>query len=602
VDGEGVNDRYVLLAASTGDEIHRQDGLSTVQVFEWLIELARKNDAIFVAYGMSYDVNMILRDLDDQTLREILMVDSDDRDFVRWGDYEILYIPKKIFRLRYGSRSFVLYDVLSFFHGSFLDTLSAFLPKLRTPLLEEGKANRSKFTWKQRDWITRYNREECDSLVRLMEHVRTLFESEDLFLRKWHGPGAVADVVLGKKGIDIHEQYPTYKERSTPVELWTAFDCAFYGGRIESLNLGTVSNVYSYDVNSAYPNAARRLPQLTFAKHWKLSEEILGSRRQVSTTINPAVSLVSWNIDRSCRFGPFPFRDKRGRIYFPKQGVGWYWSPEVEAALEIFPKKVRVIRSWYQDAELKPSRLAQEIPRLYRRRNLLKKKQNPAEYSVKLALNSIYGKFAQRVGRAPFHCLPWAGMITSFTRAQLMRAAFNDPSAILAFATDALFTRSNLPLPLGNSLGTWKQERYEKLLLIMNGFYRLNSKTVKSATRGIPISNLNWDDALAQLNETGKFHVNQRYFVTHVSAMHQHKALGADRLKFIEREKTIDPLKSDKRFFKEGPKDWNKDCVDSRMPDFGMRMSMPSSIVMTPQNRERFEREALVYGEAVDID
>jgi hypothetical protein len=44
-------------------------------------------------------------------------------------------------------------------------------------------------------------------------------------------------------------------------------------------------------------------------------------------------------------------------------------------------------------------------------------------YPLKLAINSLYGKLAQRIGEPPWRNPLWAGLITARTRALLMDAA-----------------------------------------------------------------------------------------------------------------------------------------------------------------------------------
>jgi hypothetical protein len=68
---------------------------------------------------------------------------------------------------------------------------------------------------------------------------------------------------------------------------------------------------------------------------------------------------------------------------------------------------------------------------------------------IMLGINSVYGKFAQRVGKRgeppAYGSLWYAAAITAGTRRKLLQAALSDPSAIIAFATDAVFSTRALP-------------------------------------------------------------------------------------------------------------------------------------------------------------
>lgn len=544
---------------------------------------------VFVGYVTSFDVNHILRDLDDETLAKI--IEPDEKEFVKWRDWEILYFPKKLLRIRHQGRDFTWYDVFSFFGSSFEKAIRGFLPHDdRFKIITEGKAARASFT--RSDWvkIKRYNKLECELLVSLMDTFRGMLESNGIQLRKWHGPGAVADFLLGKRGFNVHTDFPVYADDDTPLGLSHAWDCAFFGGRIENLIVGTVNNVWSYDINSAYPKAASLLYRLTFARRWRYSAK----PRDVESFGPVAVFFVEWSLPRSCKIGPFPWRDKRGRIYFPLNGMGWYWAPEVKAARRIFGKRIKLRDVWYQPAG-ESSKLASIVPFIYAERQRQKSAGDPSEYALKISLNSLYGKLAQRVGKAPYLCLPYAGLITSYTRSQLLSAAYLKPDAILGFATDAIFTRESLPLSLSDKLGDWKEERYKTFMVLMNGFYRLDdgARKVKIATRGVP-SSPDWEAVIKELNETGKVTFPETKFVTHSMAINFPKAYGPDRLKFVKREKVINPFASVKRAFQETDiQDWSKDFASSVPVSVDHLPSYPSSLTTEATFKQEAKQERI---------
>ena len=82
---------------------------------------------------------------------------------------------------------------------------------------------------------------------------------------------------------------------------------------------------------------------------------------------------------------------------------------------------------------------------------------------IKLGINSVYGKLAQKIGQKnepPVHASPWhAAAITAWTRAKLLDAALADPEAIVMFATDGIVSTRPLPLRLSHGeLGAWEGE------------------------------------------------------------------------------------------------------------------------------------------------
>jgi hypothetical protein len=115
---------------------------------------------------------------------------------------------------------------------------------------------------------------------------------------------------------------------------------------------------------------------------------------------------------------------------------------------------------------------------------------------IKLGINSVYGKFAQRVGRPgepPAYASLWyAAAITAGTRRKLMEAALTDPSAIIAFATDAVFCTRPLPIavPDRKILGEWEFARHDAGSFVQSGVYSMRDigeggkMKIKAASRG----------------------------------------------------------------------------------------------------------------------
>jgi hypothetical protein len=114
-----------------------------------------------------------------------------------------------------------------------------------------------------------------------------------------------------------------------------------------------------------------------------------------------------------------PFRSKSGVLYWPRQGTGWYWSVEIEATRRCLHAEVATLDLWV--ARRKCScRLFDWVDELYDLRRRLG--PDTRGQPLKFALNSLYGKLAQRSGRGPYHDPVSAGLITAATRARLIEA------------------------------------------------------------------------------------------------------------------------------------------------------------------------------------
>lgn len=576
LDGEATDGVYTLIQDSEGGSLYNENGLPTADVLNWLVRRWVELDyPIYVGYGISYDVNQIIKDMPDEKIAGMFGKDSGP---VEWKDFGLFYLPKKLFRIRTDSYSVTWYDVLTFFGCSFVKALEGHLPG--HPLLEiirQGKQGRQEFTKTNIDFIKAYNEAECKALVDLMNHIREMFYAEGFQISKWHGPGAVADYLLGIQGWNVKQDFTKENAEDIPIGLGDAWDRAYFGGRIETFTVGGIRDVYAYDIASAYPAACLTLPKLPRARKWQ--RKTYRTKRDVQSSIHSdSIGLyeVSWSLPNDSRIGPLPWRAKTGRIYFPKNGHGWYWKPEINAAISLYPNSIKVLSGWEAEP-LGASVLCSNVPELYQKRLTLKRNKDPAQYAYKIALNTIYGKFACRTGKAPFHNLVWAGLITSQTRAKLLNVAAPYINDVLAFATDAIFSKRKLPhLHIGNDLGAWTEEHYPNFLALMSGFYQLGDKKV--ATRGMP-NVFDWDDVLNDINYQGYSQVTMRHFVTHNLAINFPVAYGPKRLTFSDLTKTIDPFGAGSRIVPPFPSDkcFCEASVETQIMSVPNELSAPSS-------------------------
>lgn len=511
-DGEGWDDKYVLLANSLGERVVNQDGLSTVQCLELL---AVKYDQVVkrVFFSFSYDVNHILRDVPDSDIEVLLR----GRSIVYEG-YRISYIPGKILTIN----GYKYYDVFSFFARSFLRVVELMLGKdAVSESLVEGKSGRGSFEKWDLDKIISYNDEELRLLVEICEKLETAFENIGVYLTQWYGPGAVA-----KYWFKEHDVLPKEKHTFGSIE---AVNSAYYGGRFEQLSLGRIRNVWEYDIHSAYPSVMAGMPHFRSFRRTKKFEDNVHSLWYISFDLRGGYPLTP-------TFMPLPVRSKDGHICFPMVGKGWYWYEEVKVMLDFFPKAQVTFHDGYvAKIEGKPFSWINE---LYDYRQSLKDSGNLSQYAIKVGLNSLYGKTAQRVGNNQFFSLAWAGFITSSTRAKLARAGYESGSAhVIGFATDAIFSDRKFKLRLSDNLGDWEESRYAEAIFFQSGVYRLSNSngTYDDRYRGSPLRK-GIDAIIAQLVEHPYSNPEVRIvrFISHMLAIKAPRVYGPLRLQFVQ--------------------------------------------------------------------
>lgn len=481
-DGEGYSDdsgvhRYNLFSNSLGLYRHDDNGIPTKTCLDMMWDVHVKNStAIHVAFGASYDVNMILGNLSRD---HILKLWKDGR--VNWHGYKINFRPRKMFSITKWNREkakweepgMVLWDVFGFFQCAFVEALRAWILDVeQLDSIHEMKLQRSHFTPEQFNEILKYNMKENVGLVTLTKELLRSLEAAQIEIMRFDGAGAIASALMREHGVKNHISKP-------PLYILKKAQIAYAGGRIEAIKVGnTESWVGQYDKNSAYPSAAMILPSLKDAKWVE------------SGIVDPyaVTSLVQmyfhWD---EAPFYPLYLRTMMGEILFPQFGRGIYWLPEYEMVRDLFPGKYTVEKVWnsYQDEVEYPLTWLQEI---YQRRLWFQERGHKAEKAIKLGMNSIYGKFAQQAGYLPatsnrgekrptYHDLCWAGLITSYTRASLFRLAWQKPEAVISFATDAVFTTEPLNCVQTNQLGDWTLKEYDGMTIVQAGVYWLKKES-----------------------------------------------------------------------------------------------------------------------------
>lgn len=482
VDGESFTDtshKYVLLASSTADGESAyefdKEGLSTVRCLEFLLSHPKKS--VLVGFGWNYDVNMILRDLDNESLIRLWKLGH-----VTYRGYTIEWIPSKIFTIKSRSRKCTVYDVFGFFQSSFIKALEAwgFGPQ---ESIEAMKSQRSTFDSQMKQTVIDYCLEECNQLSQLCMRLSEALSSVQLSVSSWIGAGAIAASLLSKEGISDHHA----SDQQFPDTVYDAIYGAYYGGRVEIFQQGIFPQVWDYDVSSAYPSESIKLPSLTNGK-WSHS-------KSYDPDAPYALWLCKWSIPDDQMVMPFPYRHS-GSIFYPRQGEGWYHSAEVSAALT-FVKGIKVIEGhvFHPDSDDKPFEF---VPAIYHQRQALKKDGHAGEKVLKLGLNSLYGKLAQGQGykgRPPkFQSFLWAGMITAGCRARVIRMIAHNPDALVMVATDGVFFNEPIDVDTTGGLGGLDLTVMDDVFIAQPGIYQatVDGKTF-GKSRGFFTREINFD-------------------------------------------------------------------------------------------------------------
>lgn len=425
--------------------------LSTVSILGWLFQPGFKGKTL-VGFYLGYDFENWLVDLSDAAMR-LLYAGSK----VLFGEYQIAYVPNKIFTVTRGNSQRTVYSYDGYFPGSFIGQCEeheligkydkgldrytcGFDYAANKPIvlddsdervtfakvLDVGKADRSTFdvnnlAFGTANSIMEYNKIECLLMARMMNKLagtvnsgfRKLEAFRDFSFKPTmsYGAGALANAVY--KQIDWKTDKPDFE----PLEGFSGNDASYYdkfpffksffGGRIESAAVGEWKDrVLGYDKNSAYPAAMAKMPD------WQSANRKWVTGKAAQDAINArfaGMALVKWDLPEGWYWYPFPYR-QHGNVYFPRSGKGWVTLLEVYAYLDTVENAgdyISISDVVYLDntadqghglQECGSTRTGAIILLLYKERARLKKLHEHDELAYKLALNSFYGKLVQQIG------------------------------------------------------------------------------------------------------------------------------------------------------------------------------------------------------------
>ena len=450
-----------LLAASNGQYIEMP---STIQAIDFLYrQLPSIHDA-GTFYNLRFDASAILRD-----------AALSDPDNVRAGDfeagsYQVHHVPGKalVIAPKGGNRlsAVHIYDAAQFYPGG--------LDRAARSVLGVGKnskeldvdreriGNEPGYYEANRDRILPYCIQDAKLAAQLMARFqRDVGETVGVYPASWYSGASVAKSILTELWVN-----PFY---DWPVESISDSVSAFSGGIFDTRILGRVEQACEYDINSAYPYAISKLPSIS---------DPHPVRAQDPTKFG--FYLVSVPYD-----GLLPYRmPDRKTIIYPKSEEplnAWLYSGE----LADYPE-AQIIRGWEFDTNWDERPFGKIVDRLYRLRHEYKVAKDPREGAVKVAMNSLFGAFAEtKHGWTRFTNLVYAGAITATTRSYIRAMVRKSPIPPVSIATDSVTYAGLVDFPSNDGLGNLKQSFVNvPLVTYANGIRIIDGKLAK--VRGLP--------------------------------------------------------------------------------------------------------------------
>lgn len=231
--------------------------------------------------------------------------------------------------------------------------------------------------------------EECETCY-LKRDTEIVYNYIDLFQKEINALGGEMKNTLASTAMDLFRRRFLKREYKTPFKERNEWcRVAYFGGRVEPIKRGMVEGVNIYDINSLYPYVMRE-----FA--YPDPNTLIGIREGLSESViydYEGVSEVSIEVP-PMHLPPLPFRFNE-KLFFPIGKLKGRWTHvELRAAVERGCVIHKVHWTLYTTETCTP--FIDYVETLYSLRLRYKAKKDPREFIVKIMLNSLYGKFAQR--------------------------------------------------------------------------------------------------------------------------------------------------------------------------------------------------------------
>ncbi len=158
---------------------------------------------------------------------------------------------------------------------------------------------------------------------------------------------------------------------------------AYYGGRVESFERGLIRNKNYYDINSLYPYVmATKLFPFPNSMTTKQDLNLEG------------ISLCNIETPKNLLIPLLPLRHDNKLLFPLGKFQAWQTHAELRKAIDL-GYKIEILKSYTYEKNFNP--FSDFVNEMYSERMKFKKNNSPFELIYKILLNSLYGKFAQKM-------------------------------------------------------------------------------------------------------------------------------------------------------------------------------------------------------------
>jgi hypothetical protein len=285
---------------------------------------------------------------------------------------------------------------------------------------------------------------------------------------------------------------------------------SYHGGIFSTERRGLFKeDLYSYDINSAYPFQMDMLPHWANGvfKHVEKPDEIDTRYGWFLCEFNcPYISYPDFSHPYEVEYCYEDVNPNNcetvmmnpKRVIYPN-GTRRQWVTKVEYEwMERmgFEPEMRGGIAWQQEKEEYENPFSW-IKEVYYARRAIKEadSEDIQQWALKIAMNGAYGKTAQKKkGIGALTNFFYASYITAGTRLQIYDVMMQKPESIVEVATDSILSTEPLSVNISEKLGEWSFAKYEKALVIGSGIRQqwINDEEFVTHARGLTYKN-DWD-------------------------------------------------------------------------------------------------------------
>jgi len=530
IDTEATSNGEMLSIADSEGNYLDFDDLTAETLLDFLFSKRFETSWNFL-WNISYDTRIILRLLGKNILKQ---PQRKSRLIFKAFGYTVSIIERKSLTIMKGKHSVNFYDISQFYPDKETRTLAGAYEKCIGKLDQEYldmKSKRSSFSKeyyrKNRKEIRNYCIRDCILTNELAEHwIKLVHEAFGLYVARWLSSGYLAEKILIKYRIVI----PKLDE--TPEAVNEIATNSTFGARIELVRRGFISNVFLYDIRSAYPFALANIPDITKGR-WTQSKKL--NKKALLGFFK-----IKCNIPKTKHVCPFPFLASTKLLFPNGQFITFVTLEELKSCKD--SSWYEILDSWqyFDESPVYPYR--EFIQSMYDKRQKLKDENNPLELPFKIILNSIYGKTGQgekpntRMGNMLNPIIFSA--INGMCRAQIYKFIIDNKIErdVCMIYTDAITTTRNLNLN-SKKLGDFSEDVKGEAYLLQNGFYRVGDKFRNKGFANIGNDTI---ERLEPFEEDGK--IKYTFEMTKVGTLKQNLLRGSfDNIgKFSKETRNLD--------------------------------------------------------------